>query len=416
MRILQVIHSFPPDNWSGSEIYALRLSQALARTDEVAVFCRRADPGRPEFEVDREVFKNLPIYRLNNNFLSVKRFEDIYRHEAINQAFCQVLNEWNPDIVHFHHLTCLSTDFPVLCKDRGMGTCYTLHDYWLLCQRGQFLDLNLEPCQGPGTARCLTCLQEQVVGPASSLISRLWGYHQIHKRRRHIAKISRFIDRFIAPSRFLADFHVKCGFDDERIEVLGYGFDHSLYSTSKKASPFLRFGFIGSIMVSKGTEIAIQAFRLVAGDELRLTINGRYFPYHGLKGYMDQIKTSSGGDQRIQIEGEFRHDRVQDIFSEIDVLIFPSIWYENSPLTIQEAFLTGTPVLVSDFGAMPELARPGQGCLLFQKGNAEDLADKIRLLCDDRSMIETLRRTMPSVKSIAENASELKEIYDDITR
>ena len=71
--------------------------------------------------------------------------------------------------------------------------------------------------------------------------------------------------------------------------------------------------------------------------------------------------------------GEFKHSRIAEIFSEIDVLVVPSVWYENSPLVIQEAFLAGTPVIASDIGGIPELVKDKENGLLFKANDDNDL-------------------------------------------
>ena len=75
--------------------------------------------------------------------------------------------------------------------------------------------------------------------------------------------------------------------------------------------------------------------------------------------------------------GGFVNADVQNIFREIDVLVVPSIWYENAPLVIQEAFLSRTPVIASRIGGIPELVKDGVNGLLFDAGDPRDLKAKL---------------------------------------
>ena len=95
----------------------------------------------------------------------------------------------------------------------------------------------------------------------------------------------------------------------------------------------------------------------------------------------------------------------------IDLLVVPSLWAENSPLVIHEAFLHGTPVLASDIGGIPELVRRGVSGELFRAGDARDLAVKLRRFITDPDYYSTIRARIPPVKTIAGNAEELEELY-----
>lgn len=109
--------------------------------------------------------------------------------------------------------------------------------------------------------------------------------------------------------------------------------------------------------------------------------------------------------------GEFNHQEVANIFKEIDVLVAPSIWQENSPLVIQEAFLSKTPVIASRIGGIPELIKDKENGLLFEPGNPDDLYDKMNILINDPHLIKRLKDGIIPPKSIQENALEIEELY-----
>jgi glycogen synthase len=83
-------------------------------------------------------------------FRAVRSFEESYRNPAIAAIAARLVDDWRPDVVHMHHLTCLSTDIVEMLAARGIPMVYTLHDYWLLCHRGQRLDTAGDVCDGPG--------------------------------------------------------------------------------------------------------------------------------------------------------------------------------------------------------------------------------------------------------------------------
>src|SRR5262249_43199925 len=162
-RILQVIHAFPPYSEAGSENYTRALAQTLRRLGhEVAVFHRVADVAQEEYALSEAEVEDLPVYRVNNTFRYCERFEKTYRNAEIDARFGAVLDRFHPDVVHFHHLTCLSTSCVFEAKRRSLPVVMTLHDYWVICQRGQFLKRDVALCPGQEDHECVRCLAHQL--------------------------------------------------------------------------------------------------------------------------------------------------------------------------------------------------------------------------------------------------------------
>ncbi len=113
--------------------------------------------------------------------------------------------------------------------------------------------------------------------------------------------------------------------------------------------------------------------------------------------------------------GVARGDRaaLETVYREMDVLVVPSIWYENSPITIHEAFQFSTPVLVSDIGGMAELVEDDRNGRHFRVGDPEDLARVMSDLVQDLGRLTDHAR-FPELKSIADNAGELEERYAEL--
>ena len=110
--------------------------------------------------------------------------------------------------------------------------------------------------------------------------------------------------------------------------------------------------------------------------------------------------------------GELRDEDKQKAFSDIDVLIVPSIWGETYSLVISEAFMTKTPVIVSAIGAMAERVQDGVNGLTFPPGDSEALAQKIALFINDRTLKDRLVSAMPAIKDISVYADEMVQLYN----
>ncbi len=450
MRVALVIHGFPPANMAGSEVYTYNLAVELATRHEVFVFHRVANPEAKELAVENKKYKGLNITTINNNFKCGPEFSKTYKNEIIARKFGEFLDEVSPDVVHFHHVTCLSTTCVKEAKARDIPVVYTLHDFWLFCQRGQLLNRELDICVGPSDERCAECLAAQLAmsskaGKAASKLKKTvpafkgsaaakellrkvflfssktlqkddtHGTDEINKRTAHIQEICSLVDSFIAPSKFLQGKYMDFGVPKEKITYLDYGFDKSIFEGLKrKPSNKIRFGYIGSWIPSKGVHVLIKAFNRVTDTMAELTIYGEQVAYHGYKDYNKDL-TGLIKNKSIKLAGAYDNKDVGKILSAIDVLIVPSIWYENSPLTIHEAYLAGIPVIASNIGGMAEYVGKGNGGLNFKAGDDEDLGRVIQEVINTPGLLEQMRESIPPVKSIADNAAEIEEIYTDIT-
>src|SRR6185503_14687691 len=122
MRILQIVHGFPPDAHGGTEAYVRDLAAAFTMRgdDNVAVFTRHGDGAAREFSVRRWKDGAVDVASVNNTFHSCESYECSYTNPAIERIVGDFLDEWRPDIVHVHHLTCLSTGIPRQATHRGI--------------------------------------------------------------------------------------------------------------------------------------------------------------------------------------------------------------------------------------------------------------------------------------------------------
>jgi len=443
MKLLYVVHNFPPQPSYGCELYAYNIARALKRRHEVHVFYRVNRPDRKEYQVEQAKYEEIKVCTVNNTFRNVKTFRDTYRNDAVAEAFGRYLDEIRPDLVHFQHVTCLSTTCIREAAQRGLPVVYTLHDFWLLCPRGQLLRRDLSLCDRPVPRLCVFCNAYQLGVPAqvagaryaripaglassgparfadnirkrlarNSFRGETGARRLIEERLEHVREMCRRVNLFISPSEFLRGKMEEIGLPG-KIVTSDYGYDASRFDGfRRRESRTLRFGFVGSIIPSKGVHVLVDAFKRLTADDVELHIYGAGYSFEGYEDYEQETRTLAEKDRRIIFAGPFDNARVADVFAEFDVLVVPSIWYENSPLTVHEATLAGAPVIAGDIGGMAELVRDGVNGLNFKTGNARDLAAKMRAFIRDRSLLAKLRPDPGTVKSVEENAAELEGYY-----
>lgn len=447
MRILQVVHSFVPHTFAGTEIYTYSLSKALMKNNEVSVFFRVNNAQEKEYAVTEGSCEGITTYALNHTFSQSSSFEGLYHDKAVDEAFGEVLDRFKPEVVHIQHLLFLSSGMVRQAQKRSIPVIFTLHDFWLFCQRGQLLTDALAPCLGQPLADCKDCLALFLnIGknrlnvytflrrrlPAPVLQGLKDGYSYFLRRilprsqalqkeiaRRHglMQEVISAVSLFIAPSNFIKEKCVGLGIPPDKIQVCINGIDNEgIVSCPRTLSRDIRLAYIGTLLPAKGVHVLLSAFKRIAHPGVSLSIYGSLRPYAGYELYPQQLIESSRQDARIKVKGHFNHHEINRILSDIDVLVVPSLWPENAPLVIQEAFCAKIPVIASRIGGIPEFVKDGANGLLFSPGDEADLQGKLEEVIDHPEILAQFRLQIPLPKPIAENAIEIQALYKTIVK
>ena len=206
----------------------------------------------------------------------------------------------------------------------------------------------------------------------------------------------------------------RYGLETKRIRHVPFGIDHAPITcvSAKGTEKHLRIGFIGTLYHHKGAHVLLEAVRSLPTDmPLKVKIYGelKQFPE-----YVKSLQSVAGNDHRIEFCGTFPNAGIGEIFYDLDVLVVPSLWYENSPLVLHFAQAARVPVVATDSEGMNEVIADGENGFLFEKGDVKGLADIIRTLCNDRSVVKHLSDHARKPKSISSYIGELERIYDDV--
>ena len=447
MRILQVVHGFPPAASGGTEVYVRNLARALAANgqDDVRVLTRDADPRRPELAVRERCDGAVTVTSINNTFQSCASFEESYANAGIERVAGAFLDRWLPDVVHVQHLTCLSTGIPRQAARRGIPVVLTLNDYWLICHRGQLVDLEGARCAGPFDGGCAGCIEpaalvneaavrigrsvralpipgaatavKTATGVVSAVMPRLSTRPASLGRLRHMQTAVRDVALFLAPSHTLAGKFIEFGVPRERLVrcdqgiVLSPASDRS--AGGRNAGTPLRLGFAGGLQPTKGVHVLLDAIDRLPGGSVTLDVFGSAAAYHGDDEYLSSLG-SRLGHPAIRRLGPVPHERMASRLTDIDVLVVPSVWIENAPFIIREAFACRVPVIASDLGGMAEMVDHGRNGLLFAPGDAAALAAQLRRLLEEPGLLVSLRSGITRPASIEEDAARLREVYASV--
>jgi glycosyltransferase involved in cell wall biosynthesis len=116
----------------------------------------------------------------------------------------------------------------------------------------------------------------------------------------------------------------------------------------------------------------------------------------------------------VTFVGKYDHDELAHYISEVDWVVIPSIWWENSPLVIQEAFHFGRPVICSNIGGMAEKVADGVNGLHFRVNDASDLAAVMQKAVESPGLWERLREGIRPVHSMEDHARTLSSLYGEL--
>ena len=341
-------------------------------------------------------------------------------------------------------MTCLSTGIVPLLASRGVPSVYTLHDYWLLCHRGQLLDVHDRLCAGPEPGGCSACvngptadvvplgaaplvraIERRLPGAlrkgvhhatahvASRRAVRRRGQDAASRRLEHMRAVCSGITRFLAPSRSIRQRFIAFGIDEARVALSQYGFDRGSFGAghSSRAGP-LRLGFVGTLMLSKAPHLLLEAHRDLPAGAATVEIFGAHADYHGDASYRGRLEPLLAG-AGVRVHGSRPHEHMADVFSSLDVLVVTSIWPETSPLVIWEALLSGVPVIASRIGGIPEIVEHGGNGLLVEPGSVESLCRTLQRLLDEPGLFAGLRAgaAATSVRGLEDDVRATRDSY-----
>ena len=431
VRILQVIHGYPPRYNAGSEVYTQTLCHGLAERHEVHVFTREEDSFAPDYTLRREFDSEDP--RVALHIVNVPRSRDRYRHVGVDKQFAEVLDRLRPDIVHVGHLNHLSTSLVVEAATREIPIIYTLHDYWQMCPRGQFMQMHPEDpndlwaaCDGQEDRKCAErCYARYFSGAPGERDADVAHWTRwVGNRMRHVRRMADLADLFVAPSRYLHDrYRDEFGLPERKLTYLDYGFDLArLKGRSRRTDERFTFGYIGTHIPAKGIHHLIQAFGSVPSPA-RLRIWGRSQGQDTEALAAMARRLPGNASARVEWLPEYRNrDIVQEVFDRVDCIVVPSVWVENSPLVIHEALQVRVPVITADVGGMAEYVKHEVNGLLFEHRQVDSLAEQMRRLADDPCLARRLgsrgylRSETGDVPDIKDHVTAVERLYEQALR
>jgi glycosyltransferase involved in cell wall biosynthesis len=251
-------------------------------------------------------------------------------------------------------------------------------------------------------------------------------------RQKFIQSQFSLVDQFIAPSRFLLQRYVDWGIPREKIIFEEYGRQPMRPPEPPPSGRTRnRLAFFGQISPYKGVDVLLEAMRLLddtpgpvadmeTASELGTLDKSRaHLQLYGANldiqepTFQTRVRTLLEQTRHnVTFAGKYTLSQQAALMSEADWVIVPSIWWENSPLVIQEAFGHKRPVICSDIGGMAEKVTDGVNGLHFRVGDSRSLAQTIQRAVTTPGLWDTLQRGIPQVHSMMKHMEAIKSLYN----
>lgn len=447
MRILLTVHQFFPQFAAGTEVLAYSVARELMKRGHVVhVLAGYPDSAKlkDEDRFDEYDFEGVHVYRFHHAYTpmagQVSKVEIGYDNHLAADYFDRILESFSPDLVHFFHLNRLGTRLIERAVHAGIPRFMTPTDFWTICPTSQLLLDDGSLCSGPTPAsgNCFKHFVQNTQGPLSGKIAK-WlpdngadllvrltkdGILPLYPKQEEVLAIEKRLpvnvsrlnklDGLIVPNQFMKEFLIRYGVNPGLITQSEFGVDFTLVKESerqKSRQGKLRVGFIGTLSSHKGCNVLVDAFQRLASSGLTLKIYGN--PDEDRE-YASALQLSAGDNELIEFCGTFPNSEIMQIFEGLDVLVVPSLWYENTPLIVYSAQAARCPVVASDLPGLSVVIKNDENGLLFESGCSADLEKQLARLVTEDGLLQRLSANSRTPKSTEVHVDELLSVWNSV--
>jgi glycosyltransferase involved in cell wall biosynthesis len=406
----------------------------------------------------------VPVHVVEESLrLSGYDFAHEFVHTAIGEHFQKLLNDFKPDLVHIFHCQNLSASIIDVSVKAKIPVLFSATDFWFVCPVVQLKRPDGALCRGPApfAINCLTCYTPQLFPPAEQIKEAIEKkYKSVSETLKKVpflaeltyntaqlayvssklpsaiaatvkrpdalkARLNR-VQKIMVPTQLMADIFRENGINTNLIQHVPFGLDtapllafrkdcRTQTFTPTKGRP-LKIGFIGTIFEHKGVDVLVKAFQALPPETpAELTIYGdmKQFPEYA-SSIEKLVENSPQSRNCIKFAGTFPNQELGGKLQDIDVLVVPSRWYENTPLVIQSALTTRTPVIATNLGGMSELIHHNENGLLFPLNDHNALAREFLRLIEEPALLPTLMKNIKDERTMQQMVDEIETVYNSL--
>lgn len=324
----------------------------------------------------------------------------VYNTEA-KKRFAKLIEDFRPDLVHFHNIYHhLSFSLVNVAKKFKVPTVMTLHDYHLISPNHNLYHhgrIDESMCNGAYYKcvlnNCLENVQKSFVAT-------------VEMRVRKWKKLDTKIDYYISPSEFLKEKHIRYRFNSDKIFVVRNPLSEIANTHTQDGEDVVYFG---RLSVEKGLDTLLDVAKKTPKLDYVLIGEGPLKEALQRRVQFEQIKN-------VKLVGKKEGEELWDLVTHARIIVVPSVWYENAPMSVAEALQHGKIVVASNIGGIPEML-PKE--LLCSPGDADDLKKYIETWYfakkEERvGLAEKLQGKVRTMTDAKVYLSQLLQIYNTV--
>ncbi len=402
MRILMV-NKFLYAN-GGSETYMIKLGNYLKSIGhEVEYFGMQHElniVGNKYGKYTRRVdYRNNSIKLWNT---AKTALNSIYSMEA-RLLIKELIETFKPEIVHLNNINFQITPSIIFeIKRHGIPIVQTVHDVQIACPNHRFyIEHTGQICDLCQFGKYYNCMKNKCVmnSISKSFLATVesYFYHSLDTYNR--------VDKYICPSKFVADKIMTAGVDPNRIVI-----QHNYFESVKRIELSTTEDYVlyfGRLSKEKGIETLISIFKDLPNIKIKLAGSGPL---------LHEVQSASLTHTNIEYVGQLGGNDLHKLISGAKFTVYPSEWYENCPLSVIESQSLGVPVIGSDLGGTKELIRDEVTGLVFKGCDMSSFKSSIIRLWNDASLLSEMKKNcqISQSNSLEAYSEKLLDIYGEL--
>jgi glycosyltransferase involved in cell wall biosynthesis len=439
MKIAHLVGWYFPDSVGGTEVYVEGLCRRLrAAGHEVLVAAPDAHHAAPE----RYDHDQVPVFRFAIPAAPTR--DEAHQRVALRGAerFARWLADERPDILHVHSFT-TGVGLPEIREAHRLGirvivTCH-LPGFGYMCRSGELMQWGRVPCDGIVIPdKCASCnltrlgmpesmarIAGAVPVPVSTALGRLPGRigttlgmaGSVREYETMQRELFQLVDWFVVLNETGRRMLVSNGSPAEKIALNRLGVSHLRVTPKpgpgmRPTGPCVRFGYAGRLHATKGLVELARAVAAIPRDvPFRLDIRGPVIDEPSRR-FAAELQGMLAGDPRVTFGPAVLGPDVPALLAGYDVLLCPSMWFENGPTIALEALAAGTPIIASRVGNLAELIVDDVNGQLVTPGDIGAWTRALtRVAAAPTETIDRWRAALPRSRTMDEVTADYLSLY-----
>jgi glycosyltransferase involved in cell wall biosynthesis/SAM-dependent methyltransferase len=406
MNILLAVHQFFPIHYTGTERMVLNLSKQFQRMGHSVSVLTYGLLEKDGFTKEGNCYIKEYFYEtikvISIRHIKIKNDVSFSVFDKDIEQFCdRFLTREHFDLIHVCHPMRVGSVIRS-AKKKMIPVVLTLTDFWLMCPRGIGVTRDMVLCSGSMDGN--DCYERCYGEPWKEKIS---------KRFKDVWELFQLVDKVVCATQFLKGMYESQGYCHD-ISIIRFGTDYNTIIPNSRIyheTSEITFGYLSYLAFHKGAHVLVEAYIKADAPNISLLMYG---DTSADKKYFNQLKTIAKNTGKIGFPGKYSYEDLTNIINNLDVIVLPSIWWENSPLVLLRSLAQDVPVITSNLGGMTEIIKDGMNGFSFEIGNPEDLAKIIKKISDNPSILNTLKQQITHPPRIEEESFEYDCLYQSL--